>query len=170
MKENTNNKIFVCWNCYGPLTGEQTQFCANNMCESAWNKKQATRDLGKIKIWVYLNKAMVELAKGERVEPHALSGFISTGHDLMAVAQYDEADLESISDAECNTYDAYWRGLNRLNISIEPHHPINMRKQGMLSYLCDNWGISTEKNVAAAIGELVVLEGHRTPVAFFNSL
>lgn len=180
MAQRTNNKIFFCWACMGPLTGDKTMFCDEH-CAARYGKQQSARDLGKEKIEVYLNKSMLDLCRGEKVMPHEFSGFIHTGHDMVGIAVFDEAELETIGDAVAGTYDGYWRGINRLNTSFEelssgerraghPHQPRKMREVGILSYLCDEYGISTEKNIAAAIGELVVEEGLKDAIELFNSL
>lgn len=169
MKENPNNKVFFCWGCRAPLTGAKTMFC-NETCAAAYGKRQSARDLGKTKVGVYLNKSMLDLATGQHIFPHEFSGFIHTGHDLTGVAVFDKDELETIGDNECITYDAFWREVGRLNVSLEPHNPKEMRDEGILGYLCDHFGISTERNIASAIGELVLLEGARDAIELINSL
>jgi hypothetical protein len=169
MKENTNNKIAFCWACGSPLTGNKTMFC-NETCAASYGRIQSNRDLGKKKMWVYLNKGMLDLARFNGAQAHECSAFIHTGHDLVAVALFDTDALDAIGDNELLTYEAYWREVGRLNISIEPHHPKQMRDEGILGYLCDHFGISTEKHIACAIGELVVVEGLKDPIELFNSL
>jgi len=164
----------------GPLTGDKTMFCDEH-CAAVYGRKQSERDLGRVKIAVYMNKSMLDLCRGEKVMPHEFSGFIHTGHDMVCVALFDRDEIETIGDAVSNTYDGYWREIGRLNTSFEdlsggerrlghPHRPRKMREVGILSYLCDEYGLSTEKNVAAAIGEIVNGEGLRDGIELFNSL
>lgn len=181
LKERTNNKIALCQNCMGVLTPAQQKFC-NNYCQRAKTEIQAERDRGSVKIWVYLNKNMLDLAKSEHVLPHEFSHFIWSGHELTGVARFDVGALEGIGDLQANTYDAWWREIDRLNTSFERlsqdnqgkggkgHRPRVMRRTGLLSYLCDEYGLSTEKNIALAIGEITEEEGLANPLILFNSL
>jgi len=152
-----------------PVTDVQGNWCST-FCQSKKIDEQAARDMGKKKIWVYLNKNMLDLAKSQKVEPHEFSYLFYSGHELVGVACYDEDELNSIGDHETNVYDAWWREVGRLNISLEPHTPATMRRDGILSYLCDRFGLSTEKNIALAIGDLTVIEGFESPIELINSL
>lgn len=181
MKPRTENKIVLCQNCYGTLTPAQDTFC-NNGCRRAKADAQAERDLGKEKMWVYLNKSMLDLCRGERVIPHEFSMMIYTGNEPVLVACFDKDQLLTIGDSMANTYDGWYREISRLNTSFaslsendkgeggHPHQPRVMRREGLLSYLCDHYGISTERNVAAAIGTLTQEEGHESPLLLFNTL
>ena len=169
MKKRTDNKIALCQNCFGTLTPAQDTFCTNG-CRQAKADAQANRDLGRKKIWVYLNKSMLDLCRGEHVLPHEFSTLLYTGNELVLVAVFDAEELEKIGDSMANTYDGWWREVGRLNVALEPYNPRIMRREGLLSYLCDHHGISTEKNVACAIGTLTDLEGHLSPLAFFDTL
>lgn len=171
MKENTNNKIAFCWGCYSPLTGDKLRYC-NPDCEMAKGKRTNANDLGFNKIWVYLNKGMLDLAKGQGIEPHAFSAFIHTGHDLMGIAMFDRQSLETIGDNERNTYDAYYREITALfpHPLHSSHDEDGMREVGLLGYLSDNYGITTEKNIAQAIGTIVGIEDLTNPIELFNTL
>lgn len=171
--ENTKNKIFLCWNCYAPQTGDRKQWC-NDLCEQAWKEKRKARDMGWVKVFAYLNKSMLDIAAGQGIHPHRFSGFFHTGHDLMAVALYDRPELEQIGDNEMNTYDAYWRevqwpGQLEKGSKIEPYDPDEMRDDGLLSYL-QRFEIRTEKQIASAIGLLTEMEGCDDPIHFINTL
>jgi len=169
MKPTTQNKIAFCQYCHGVLTQYQDNFC-NEVCEKTKKQFEAERPGVARKLWVYLNKNMLDLTQSQKVEPYQFSYFFYSGHELVGVAQFDTDELEGIGDHETNVYDAWWREIGRLNTSIEPHRPQTMRKDGILSYLCDEHGISTEKNVACAIGELTAYEGHENPLQLINSL
>lgn len=173
-KANTKNKIAFCWACTAPLTRDNLQFC-NDTCAAAWDQKRRTRDMGKRKEYVYLNKSMLDLAIGEGVMPHEWSAFIHTGHDMVGVALFDEGHIQSIPDAECNTYDAYYREIPRgeseePEVNLEPHDGRAMREEGILGYLCDHFGIRTERKIAEAIAELCELENVPDPIELINTL
>ena len=156
------------------LTRYQKDFC-HIACRNGKRDSEMERAESKNKIWVYLNKNMLDLAKSQKVIPYQFSYFIFSGHELVGVAEFELSELESIGDHETNAYDAWWREIGRLNTSFEslgekPHRPIVMRREGILSYLCDEYGLSTERNVACAIGEMMHEEGLFTPLALINSL
>jgi hypothetical protein len=121
-------------------------------------------------MWVYLNKNMLDLAKSQKVIPYQFSYLFYSGHELVGVAEFETDELNSIGDHESNVYDAWWREIGKINISLEPHTPHIMREEGILSYLCDGYGLSTEKNVALAIGEITNIEGCANPLELINSL
>lgn len=166
----TNNKIAFCQRCYGVLTPENDETC-DDLCRQKRAEAQAARDTTKKKIWVYLNKEMLDLLHLNKIEPHEFSYFFYTGFSLVGVAVYDEEDIVGkISDREAEAYNAFWREVTGTNVSLEPHEPHTMRREGILSYLCNRHGISTERNVAAAIGELTGIEGLASPIDLINSL
>lgn len=154
---------------FNKIDPEQQKFC-NEHCY----KKKVERDNRrgqKDTIFVYLNKNMLDLAKSQGVLPLEFSFFIWSGHELAGVACFVDKELESIGDHETNTYDAWWREIGLLNIDIAQEFSSGeMREVGILSYLCDYFGISTEKNVACAIGSITILEGQRSPIQFFDTL
>lgn len=173
-KKRTNNKITFCFNCIGVLTSAQDNYC-NAACEGGKRDSMALKDIGKPKMWVYLNKNMLDLAKSQHISAYEFSYFFWSGHELVGVACFDEGELQSIGDHETNVYDAWWREIGRLNTSFhglggKHHRPRVMRELGLLSYLCDEYGLSTEKNIALAIGELTEEEGWDAPADLINSL
>ena len=69
----------------------------------------------------------------------------------------------------------FWRevgrantGMDEIEIGEKPYRPRVMRKMGLLEYLCDYCGVSTERNVAAVLGEMAAHESI-DPIVFFNS-
>lgn len=177
MTENTKNKIAFCWGCYSPLVGDRLRYC-NPDCEMRKGTREAARETPVQEVWVYLNKGMLDLARGQGIEPRAFSAMIHTSHDLMGVALFDRDALETIGDNERNTYDAYWREIpqsipvpNLEEAAVrELYDPIAMREEGLLGYLSDHYGIATERKVAAAIGEFTIREGKANPIELFNTL
>jgi hypothetical protein len=170
-KERMTNKIAFCWGCFAPLTGDKTMFCTET-CAATYGKRQSNRDLGWVKVWVYCNKAMLNVAIGEGIWPHEMSAFIHTGNDMTCVALFDQKPFFDIPDSQASVYDAYYREIApfEAEASLEPHNPTEMRDEGILSYLCDHFGIRTERDIARAIPELVRLEGLKDPIELFNTL
>lgn len=156
----------------GVLTAHQGFFCGE-YCGRAHREHEEEHKVDK-PIYVYMNLQMLELAKSEHVLPHAFSMFVYTGHSLTCVAQFEEEELLKIGDEEATAYDGWWREVGQLNTSLKnlgtkEHRPKVMRELGILSYLCDEYGLSTEKNVACAIGSIAEEEGV-TPIELFNTL
>jgi len=91
------------------------------------------------------------------------------------IAEYDEAELKQVPE-ECFEGGMFWReigracvGMDELETYDKPYRPRVMRKMGLLEYLCDCCGVSTERNVSAVIGEIAHCEG-KNPIDFFNSI
>jgi hypothetical protein len=175
MKERTNNKVFFCWGCAMPLTGDKTMFCEES-CAATYGQRQSKRDLGKVKVWAYLNKSMLDLAIGERAEPHEFSGFFHTGNDLMGVALFDRDQIEAITQAEQSASDAYWREIpeNSQDIimrnDLMDHDENALRAHGLQSYVFERTGSFNEITIAKAIADIVVLEKLKDPIELFNTL
>lgn len=158
--------------CLGVLTAHDGFFC-NEYCRRA-HKEYAEEHKEDKPIYVYMNLQMLELAKSEYIKPHSFSMFLYTGHSLVCVAKFEESELLTIGDEEATAYDGWWREVGQLNTSFKnigdkDHRPLVMREIGILSYLCDEYGISTEKNIACAIGSIAYEEGI-TPIELFNTL
>lgn len=177
----TTCKIVFCQNCFGPVPARYTtidtqeqlieQIFCNDFCRDKALDHESKRPSDTKLMYVYLNKNMLDLAKSNGVRPAGISFFIWSGHELVGIAQYDEAELNTISDREANTYDAWYRPISQLNISIEEdYRPRIMRDYGLLAYLSDEIGISAERNIAAAIGTISDIEGHDSPIMFFDTL
>ena len=116
-------------------------------------------------IYVYCNASCLEL-----IHPLEVSKPILTSWNLSFVALYNLEDLQKIAEDIYEQHNAFWREVGSLNISIdEDYQPRVMRKTGLLNWLCDVHGISVERNIAGAIGNLSRMEG-RTPIEFINSL
>lgn len=173
MRENTNNKVFFCINDGSPLHGDQMRYCSKE-CEIQDDERRKARDLGAARTYAYLNTAMLNLCVGQGIRPHRLSGFIHTGHDLMGVALFDAAEIETIGDAEMSNYDAYWR---RIPSAAEmdavtfgdAYDPLKLRNAGIFAFLHE-YDIRTEKQIARALRELTEHEDRLSPIEFLNSL
>ena len=116
-------------------------------------------------IYVYCNAANLTL-----VHPIEISKPLMNDYEVEFVALYNLDELNKLTEDEYRTAGAWWREIGSLNISIDQEYqPRVMRRTGLLTYICDTWGISTERHVACAIGSISGLEG-KTPIEFFNSL
>jgi len=114
-------------------------------------------------IYVFCNGNMIGI-----LPPIEKSRGLSYYPETVYTAKYDLAKLESIAESQCINNNAWWREIGRLNIQYN-HKPRIMRKTGIFNYLCNVYGISTEKNVALAIGE-ICNEENKTPIELFNTL
>jgi len=93
------------------------------------------------------------------------------------VALFKKTELLKITEKDCEDNNAWWREIGRANISIDNssglygkgYKPRIMRKVGLLTYICDQYGLSQPRNVAAMIGEISFYEG-KNPIEFFNSI
>lgn len=99
----------------------------------------------------------------------------NNSYDTRLVAEYDNfVKLKSVPEKEY-TGGLFWREVGRANTSMDeiefgkPYRPRIMRKIGLLEYLCDYCGVSSERNVAAVIGEMSAYE-HKDPISFLNSI
>lgn len=169
MSQIANNKVAFCMECLSVLTPFKDRFCTDQ-CHAKHTKRQEERPERR-KNWIYLNKNMLDILKSNGAMPHEISFFFYTGNELVGIAVYDEQDIEEkVGDHEAIAYDAWMRPIAHSDQTLEPHDGEQMREEGLLSYLCDNFGIRTEKNVANAIGTLADIEGFQSPVSFINSL
>jgi hypothetical protein len=128
-------------------------------------------------IYVWTDAKSVRELAGKGIYPKELSKVLwdesNNYFGTHCVALYDEKEiLKTIEDEG----EFWWREINRSSVSLDsiefndkPYRPRIMRKIGLLEYLCDYCGVSTERNVAAVIGEMAHGEG-LTPIQFFNSL
>ncbi len=127
-------------------------------------------------IYVYCDVQAVELLANYGVKPIAVSKILwSDFWNTHMIASYPSFEpLEKIPDKRWTQ--GWWRSVGRANISVDDeegfygkgYKPKIARKVGLLTYICDQYGASTEKNVAAVIGELAHHEG-KTPIDYFNT-
>ncbi len=128
--------------------------------------------------YIYCNVTTIELGSLFNVMPLEVSHVLweERWHSYLVAGYESLKKLEEIPERELVRLDAWWREVGRANISIDDidglyglgYKPRIARKVGLLLYICDQWGASTEKNVAAMIGEMANHEG-KTPVELFNS-
>lgn len=92
------------------------------------------------------------------------------------VAKVSLQDIEKITEEECKSTSAWWRSVGEAWISEDQkgmhgrgYKPRVMREVGLLKYICDQYSLSTERNVAAVIGTFAKWEG-KDPIALFNSI
>lgn len=69
------------------------------------------------------------------------------------VAVYDEAALKALPESSFEGCGPWWRGVGPANIPIEWDQR-RIEREGVWSYLCAEYGISTERNRAIAVYEL----------------
>ena len=120
--------------------------------------------------YIYCNAELLRLVSQHKVKLLEVSKVLFDEYWLSyAVASFDSLkELEKISEKKCEEKDAWWREIGHANISVEDHTPRIARQEGLLIYICDKYGASTEKNVAAMIGSIAWHEG-KNPIELFNS-
>lgn len=128
---------------------------------------------------IYCNVAAIELAGNHGINPITISKVLWLHTASHCIAEYSDKDfklLDQIAEKEYEDADAWWREVNRANFGLDEeegmygtgYKPRIARKVGLLLYICDQFQASTEKNVAAMIGELAHHEA-KDPIEFFNS-
>ena len=104
---------------------------------------------------VLCNDKMTELVPPTR----ATASFVDKYRCHYVVAEYaDTAALLSVTDEQVTDADAWWREVGLANIEIQFDREA-IRAQGVFDYLGGKYGISSERNVAAAIGEMAADAG-----------
>lgn len=68
-------------------------------------------------------------------------------------AEYDEAALLAIDEDTVTAARAWWREMGACNTFIA-FDADAIKEQGLLAYLCDTYGISSERNVAVALNDM----------------
>lgn len=68
-------------------------------------------------------------------------------------AEYDEAALLAIDEDTVTAARAWWREMGGCNTHIEFHEEA-IKRDGVLAYLCEVYGISSERNVAVALNDM----------------
>src|ERR1051325_936955 len=115
--------------------------------------------------YVYCNAEMLDTGTG--VNPIDVSKILLDDLYLThCVALFNEKELEKVTEEQCVKRGAFWRSVGRANISLEDndgiygnhYKPRIMRKVGLLTYLCDQYGVSQPRNIAALIGEIAAYE------------
>ena len=77
-----------------------------------------------------------------------------------------------ISGAQCDAMGAWWREIGISNLGADDlakYKPRTMRRMGIFEYIEENWGATTENNVAAVIGSIAALE-NKNPTELFDTL
>ncbi len=124
--------------------------------------------------YIYCNPQTLHLVKPQEVSKVLFDDYFFP----YCIALYDPVSYKKLLDLDEKVFEgvgAWWRSVGRTNMGLdetydeEGYKPRIMRKVGLLSYTCDNYGASTERNVAAFIGEYAAYEG-KTPIEFFNSI
>ena len=129
-------------------------------------------------IYIWTDAKTVKMLADNGLYPidhsHILFDKSNKSYSTYLVAKYNEIALNDIPEEKYNK--EWWREVSRSNtcascieFNSKPYRPRFMRKVGLLEYLCDYCGVSTERNVSAVIGELAYEEG-KTPIEFFNSI
>jgi hypothetical protein len=94
---------------------------------------------------------------------------IWSGNEFVLVAEIDDLDL---FDDHWDIYkgEGWWRLCSRLNIDVPVHWlgEYGLRKRGLFA-TCYHHGVSTERNLAAAIGDLAY-QLDITPIELFDKL
>lgn len=88
--------------------------------------------------------------------------------DIRHAAVYDTDALLAVTEDQAFEVQAWWREMGPANITIELDAE-RIKAEGVWSYLCDEYGISTERNTSVALWELAH-ESAMTEVEFFNWL
>jgi len=125
--------------------------------------------------YIYCNPQTFQIVKPKEVSKILFDKFFLP----YCIAGYSENDYKKLCEIEDENIwkeeGAWWRGVNLTNRGLDEtydnkgYRPRIMRKLGLLNYTCDNYGASTEKNVAAFIGEYAAYES-KNPIDFWNSL
>ena len=126
--------------------------------------------------YIYCNPQVFQIAK-----PEAVSKVLFDEHFLpYCIAGYSDKAYKQLNEADEELYKeegAWWRELNRTNVALDEeigaygigYKPRVMRKVGLLTYICDQYNASSERNVAAFIGEFAHYE-MKNGIEFFNSI
>lgn len=126
--------------------------------------------------YIYCNPQVFQIVKPEIVSKVLFDEFFLP----YCVAGYSDKAYKELNEVDEKRYEeegAWWRGLNRTNVGLDEekgmygigYKPKVMRKVGLLTYICDQYNASTEKNVAAFIGEFSAYEC-KNGIEFFNSI
>ena len=129
-------------------------------------------------VYIYCNIATLQVASHRGVKPIEVSKVLLTDTYLdYVVASFESLDeLLAIEEGIWNGQSAWWREIGHSNINIEEekgmygtgYKPRIAREAGLLNYICDQYGASTEKNVAAILGDIAWYEG-KNAIELFNS-
>lgn len=125
--------------------------------------------------YIYCNPQVFQIVKPEKISKVIFDDYFLP----YCIAGYDEKSYKNLlvfcTEERAKEEGAWWRLVGRTNIGLDEtydekgYKPRKMREIGLLTYTCDNYGASTEKNVAAFIGEYAEHEA-KNPIEFWNSL
>lgn len=129
--------------------------------------------------YVYGNAQAVETSGDRRIYPERVSHVLwDEFWNSHIVAEFSEENFKKLCAIDDKDWDdaAWWREICGANFSIEEAKGLygkgyktkTARMVGLLLYICDQFGASTERNVAAVIGSMAAYEG-KDPVKFFNT-
>jgi hypothetical protein len=90
------------------------------------------------------------------------------GFETRHAAVYDLGDLMSIPEDRLNAAKAWWREMGWCNTHIA-WDPARIKDEGIWGYLCDEYGISTERNTSVAFNELA-FQADMSEIELFNWL
>lgn len=130
-------------------------------------------------MYIWTTAETVAMIADNHVYPKKFSQILfdtaNRGYTAYLVAEYDHDELKTVPEEKFQG-GMFWReigravvGMDELEFNDKPYRPRVMRKIGLLEYLCDYCGVSTERNVSALIGEMSHFEC-KTPIEFFNTL
>lgn len=131
--------------------------------------------------YIYCNPQTLERAAQLKIKPAQFSKVLLDEYYVpYLVAGYDDESytkLCAIAEEDWGGSDAFWRSCGGVNFGLDEqrglygtgYKPRVMRKVGFYSYICDQYQVSADRNVAAFILTLAQAEG-KTPVEFWNSL
>ena len=131
-------------------------------------------------MYIWTNARTIRLIADHQIYPKRYSQILFDTANRMygtrMIAEYESIkELQTIAE-ELYTDGCFWRQVGRASVGMDeiesndkPYRPRVMRKMGLLEYLCDYCGVSTERNVAAVVGEMAHHEG-KNPIDFFNSI